>query len=74
MIAQILINKQGVEIIPIIYEDIEFFREGLVRVELDGRYGFINKQGKEIIPIIYDSAEGFNFGLAQVKLEDKRLV
>ena len=46
------------------------YYEGLARVELNGKCGFIDKTGKEVIPIKYDYAY-FSKGLALVKLEGK---
>ena len=40
---------------------------GLIKVRLDGKYGFINKDGEEIIPCKYEDADVFSDGLAKVK-------
>jgi hypothetical protein len=47
------------------------FSEGLARVKLNGKYGYIDKTGKEVIPCKYDNAENFSEGLAIVMLNDK---
>ena len=47
------------------------YYEGLARVSLNGKLGFIDKTGKEVIPIKYDDAESPSEGLAKVKLNDK---
>jgi hypothetical protein len=47
------------------------FSEGLARVELNGKWGYIDKEGKEVIPIKYDWARSFSEGLACVKLNGK---
>ena len=47
------------------------FSDGLARVELDGKWGFIDKSGKEVIPCVYDYAWGFSDGLAVVELNGK---
>jgi len=39
---------------------------GLIKVRLDGKYGFINKDGEEIIPCKYEDADAFSDGLARV--------
>jgi len=31
-------------VIPIQYDDVDFFREGLARVEINGKYGYIDKR------------------------------
>jgi len=51
-----VINKQGEEVIPLIYDDGCRFIEELARVKLDNKCGFINEQGEVIIPLIYDDA------------------
>jgi hypothetical protein len=47
------------------------FHEGLARVSLNKKWGFIDKTGKEVIPLKYDKAWGFYEGLAEVLLGDK---
>ena len=47
------------------------YYEGLARVSLNGKLGFIDKTGKEVIPIKYDDAWGFSEGLAFVELNGK---
>ena len=47
------------------------YYEGLERVSLNGKLGFIDKTGKEVIPIKYDDAWNFLEGLAMVKLDKK---
>jgi hypothetical protein len=65
------INFDGIEIIPLKFDDVESFHLGLAKVKLNGKYGFINKNGNQVIPIIYDDAESFSEHLARVKLRDK---
>jgi hypothetical protein len=48
------------------------FNEGLARVELNGKWGFIDKTGKEVISLKYDVANYFFEGLALVKLNDRK--
>ena len=57
--------------IPIKYDDAYFFSEGLARVKLNGKWGFINKIGEEVIPLKYDEVENFSEGFAKVKLNGK---
>jgi hypothetical protein len=42
------------------------FSEGLARVEVDGKVGFIDKSGKYVIEPALDSADSFSEGLARV--------
>ena len=45
----------------------DFIFNGLIKVKLDGKYGFINKDGEEIIPCKYEDADNFPDGLVKVK-------
>ena len=36
------------------YQDVAYFREGLARVEADGKWGYIDKEGKEVISPKYE--------------------
>ena len=71
------INKEGKVIIPIIYESISPFSEGLACVYKDGKCGVININGDVIIPfkfhyIFYYNNEGaFHNGHAAVMVEEK---
>jgi hypothetical protein len=47
------------------------FREGFVKVTLDGKWGFVDKTGKEVIPLKYDWVIDFYDGLAEVELDSK---
>lgn len=49
------------------------FNEGMARVEVNDKYGFINKQGKLVVSPQYDNADIFSEGLAPVetKVGDK---
>ena len=43
------------------------FNEGLARVSLDNKFGFIDKTGKEVIPMQYNNALYFSEGVAAVQ-------
>ena len=53
------------------YDWIGGYYEGLERVSLNGKLGFIDKTGKEVIPIKYNDAYSFSKGLALVELNGK---
>ncbi|MDR1056954.1 MAG: WG repeat-containing protein [Prevotellaceae bacterium] len=53
------------------YDGFERFSEGLARVSLNGKYGYIDKTGKRVIPLKYQEAGDFHEGLALVKLDGK---
>ena len=64
-------KKDGVVVIPAIYDKAWDFREGLALVELNDKWGYIDKIGKEVIPIKYNEVYSFKEGLALVKLNGK---
>jgi hypothetical protein len=53
------------------YDSAHYFSEGLVRVKLNDKWGYIDKTGKWIIEPKYDNAGDFSEGLAAVKLNGK---
>ncbi|MBR1564832.1 MAG: WG repeat-containing protein [Paludibacteraceae bacterium] len=66
-----LIDRNGNEIAPIMYDDVPwFFSEGLLVVEKNGKYGYIDNKGKEVIAFQYDNAYSFQNGVAWVKKND----
>lgn len=54
------------------YDEVEDYSEGLARVKLDGKYGFINLAKKEVIEIKYAEARDFSYGLAAVSVDGKK--
>ena len=46
--------------------------ESLVKVEVNGKFGFVDKTGKEIVPPKYDDIHEFSEGLAKVQIDGKR--
>ena len=63
------IDKNGVEVIPLKYEDAYSFSDGLANVKFNGKWGFIDKGGRVVIPFKYDVAQGFSLGCAKVCLD-----
>lgn len=49
------------------YDYIGSFRNGLAKVKLNGKWGFINKEGKEAIPFQYDEVGRFEREFVEVK-------
>ena len=49
-----IIDKTGKVVIPMVYDKINRFSEGLACVEMNKKSGIIDKTGKIVIPIIYD--------------------
>ena len=63
-----MIDKQGVQVIPCIYSKYHFFNEGLMKVEIGGKHGFVDKRGAQVIPCIYDYAHCFVNGIAKIRV------
>lgn len=55
--------------IQCIYEEVGMFLQGLARVQLNGKNGFINKKGQIIIPLKYHFCMPFINGISLVYLE-----
>ena len=53
------------------YDEIRGFDEGLARVKLKDKWGFIDKKGREVIPVKFDEIWGFSEGLSGVELNKK---
>ncbi len=55
------IDVSGNQLFPLIYENVgDGFFDGLLRVQKNGKWGFINEKGVVKIPIIYDSAKDYS--------------
>ena len=64
-------NKQGMEIIPPIYDEVFNFKEDYACVERKQLFGFINRQNELVIPYKYVCASSFSEGYACVSDEEK---
>ena len=53
-------------VIPPMYDEVFFFKEGLAAVELDEKCGYINEKNEVVIPLEYETAMSFSGGLACV--------
>jgi hypothetical protein len=65
------INKQGEVVVPLDYENVKVFSNGLAAVMMLGKHGFIDTNGELVIPTIYEDAGYFGNGLAPVKKNGK---
>lgn len=52
------VDKDGIEIIPIIYDRVFDFNNGFAIIYKDRKYGIINESGTLIVPPIYDKISG----------------
>lgn len=62
------LNTKGEVVIPAtklaMYDALFSFSEGLARVRIEDKYGFIDKNAKQAIPLIWDYVGSFSDGLA----------
>ena len=54
------------------FEDAESFSDGLARVLLSDKFGFIDRTGKMVIKPQFEHADSFSEGLAPVRLGGKK--
>jgi hypothetical protein len=65
------IDKNGREVVPVVYDGASDFSEGLAAVGKNNKWGFIDKDGKIVIPLMYNKVESFSHGLAWVNKNGK---
>lgn len=65
-------NTAGILMIPIIYEQVSDFKEGLAVVAKDGKFGVIDHYNRTRIPFVYDAISDFVNGRAIVELNGKQ--
>jgi hypothetical protein len=65
------VNTNNELVIPIIYEEIRYFSEGLAPFLEDNKYGYFNSKGEVVIKPTYQHAQDFHEGLAAVGMNDK---
>ena len=53
-------------VIPAMYDEVFFFKDGLAAVELDEKCGYINPENEVVIPMEYETAMSFSEGYASV--------
>lgn len=61
------IDKNDITVIPLMYNNVDEFHEGLAAVKLNKKWGYIDKQGKVVIPFVYERVREFSEGLAAVE-------
>lgn len=59
-------RKGNTTLLPLSYDAVDEFREGLAGVIKADKHGFVAPNGSEIIPCCYDDADSFCEGLARV--------
>jgi len=66
-----LIDSTNVLVIPLVYENMGFLKDGLIVVKKDKKSGYLDTSGNIIIPFIYDLADDFKNGIAIVQKNNK---
>jgi hypothetical protein len=61
-----VIDYQGAVIVPLLFDDLRPFREGVaaVRLDMNGPYGFLDRTGRVVIEPTFESTMEFRNGLA----------
>ena len=65
------IDGQGNTIIPIFYDDLGLFHEGMAYASTNGKYGFINEKNEVKIPFSFDETWNFIDGRAIIGINNK---
>lgn len=58
-------------VIPAMYDEVFYFKEGLASCELNGKCGYIDGNNEVVIPFEYDTAMSFSEGYAMVVKGEK---
>ena len=67
-----VINRNGDEVLPCIYDYMYVFSNGLINVAIDGKKGVIDDKGNEVIPCIYEACgSSYSDGLVYAKQNGK---
>ena len=65
------IDREGVEVVPIIYECALSFSEGLACVFKGGKCGYINKENEVVIDFQFDAGTSVENGKCHIKRDEK---
>jgi len=65
------IDKTGGWAIPMIYERVQHFQEGLAPFRRDGKWGYLDRDGKVVVSPRFDDAREFSRGVAKVIADGK---
>lgn len=60
------LDETGKEVIPLIYQSVYDFSNGLAAVKKDGKWGYIDTNGKVVINFQYEYVDSFKNGKARV--------
>ena len=65
------INEDRLLIIPLVFEDVFAFNEGLAQVKYNGKWGFVDTIGNIVVEPQYESVSKFVNGFAGVEIDGK---
>ena len=65
-----LYTASGAALTPFKYIVIDNFKEGLAKVRVEEKYGFVDSKGQEVIPVKFQMAYPFEKGIAMIKEND----
>jgi hypothetical protein len=66
-----VIDEKGKILVPLKYESLGNWKEGLTVITQGGKSGFMNVDGEIVLPVEYEKVKEFSEGLAAVKKEKK---
>jgi hypothetical protein len=65
------LDLRGKVAVPLVYDGVRAFSDGMAAVEIGGKWGYVNRDGEAVIPPKFDDAGQFANGLAPAKLGDR---
>jgi hypothetical protein len=63
-----VVDLDGNEVVPLIYDSAGYYRKGRAIVQLDGKYGVVDLEGNEVIPCWYESVQRQSYGFITMYL------
>ena len=64
------LTRRNKVVVPAIYDEVFGFKDGMICVANDEKYGYLNEANEVVIPLEYDIAFSFSEGYAVVAKED----
>ena len=61
------INRDGQEVIPLMFENATLFDDGVATVQFNGKWGVIDKDGNQLVDFKYDQLSAFTSGVSVAK-------
>ncbi len=62
----------GRMMVPFKFDYADDFYDGMAKVKVSDKWGFVNTQGKLVVPCKYDYADDYEEGIARVELNEKQ--